>query len=167
MAFIPIPIFMCLWAIYIFPGSVHIFSCSKIGRPIIGIYKSLTDTWNVEIRTEAGRNSYSGNIRFEFPAFVSLQCTRWSGRKRGDSSVKWRLSSVSYLARPRLMSGLRGPVVHSHACVRSGPIAFWGPVCLGGPVPPTAHSYIALHLSNVTCFSLCLRSKILYPSCVQ
>ncbi len=27
-----------LWAIYIFPGSV-------IGRPILGIYKSLTETW--------------------------------------------------------------------------------------------------------------------------
>jgi hypothetical protein len=29
---------------YIFPGSFQIFSFSRIGRPIVGIYKSLTDT---------------------------------------------------------------------------------------------------------------------------
>jgi hypothetical protein len=40
---VPIPTFMCLLAIYIFPGLVHIFGCSKIDRQLLEIYKSLTD----------------------------------------------------------------------------------------------------------------------------
>ncbi len=47
--------FMCLGAIYIFPGSVHIFSCNRIGRPIVGIYKSLTDTYSMEMGTQAAQ----------------------------------------------------------------------------------------------------------------
>jgi len=37
-ATVPISTFMCLWVIYIFPRSVHIFFCSRIGRPTGGIY---------------------------------------------------------------------------------------------------------------------------------
>ncbi len=42
----PIPTFMFLSGIYIFPGSVCLFGCRKIGRQSWEyIYKSLTDTW--------------------------------------------------------------------------------------------------------------------------
>ncbi len=61
--------FMCLKAIYIFPGSVHIFPpAEKKGRPIVGIYNSLTDTWmwKLELRP---RYSFSGNICLKFSAF--------------------------------------------------------------------------------------------------
>ncbi len=44
-ASVPISTFMRLWAIYIFPGSVCLFCCRKIRGPILGIYKSLIDTW--------------------------------------------------------------------------------------------------------------------------
>ncbi len=44
-ATVPIPTFMFLCAIYIFPWSVCIFCCKKWSGPIVGIYKSLTATW--------------------------------------------------------------------------------------------------------------------------
>jgi hypothetical protein len=39
-----LPTFMFLWAIFIFPWSICLFSCRKIGGPAVGIYISLTDT---------------------------------------------------------------------------------------------------------------------------
>ncbi len=42
----PFSTFMCLWAIYIFPESVHIFFCSQVGRPILEyINRSQTNEW--------------------------------------------------------------------------------------------------------------------------
>ncbi len=43
---------MYLLAICIFPRSVHLFCCSKIGRPILGVFKSPTDTWLSRIGNE-------------------------------------------------------------------------------------------------------------------
>ncbi len=53
LASFPIPTFMYLWAIYIFPGSVCLSGCSKIGRSILGIYINCSQihecgTWETE-----------------------------------------------------------------------------------------------------------------------
>jgi hypothetical protein len=43
---VPISPYMCLWAIYIYISMIRsTFSCSRIGRLILGMHKSLTDTW--------------------------------------------------------------------------------------------------------------------------
>jgi len=58
----PISTFMCLWAIYIVPGSV-------------GIYKSLTDAWMWKLELKP-RYFFSGNICFEkFRYFVFAVCS--------------------------------------------------------------------------------------------
>ncbi len=60
-ASIQISTFMCLWTIYIFPGSV----LQQNRQTIMGIYKSLTDTWMWKLWRRP-HNSFSGNICLEF-----------------------------------------------------------------------------------------------------
>jgi hypothetical protein len=49
--------------------SVCLFCCKKIGGPIVGIYKSLTDTWMCKLGLRL-RSSFSGSTQIE----ISLQC---------------------------------------------------------------------------------------------
>jgi hypothetical protein len=67
-ASVPVSTWSCLWEIHIFPGLAHIFFCSRIGRPVIGIYKSLTDTWMWKLGLSS-RYSFFGNICFEISIF--------------------------------------------------------------------------------------------------
>ncbi len=60
VASVPISTFIWLWAIYIFPRSVCLFCCRKICRSILGIYKSLTDTWMWKLRLRPSK-TFSGN----------------------------------------------------------------------------------------------------------
>ncbi len=78
----PISTFMCLWAIYMYIPRIgpHIFSSRK-GRPIVGIYNTLTDTWMWKLGLRP-RYSFSGNICFQFSAFCL--CSAYS-------SVFWGL----------------------------------------------------------------------------
>ncbi len=45
MLCLSVPTLIYQWEFYIFPGSVCLFCCREICGPILGIYKSLTDTW--------------------------------------------------------------------------------------------------------------------------
>ncbi len=71
-ASVPISTLMCLWAIYIFPGWVHIFSWSRIGRPIVEIYKSFTDPWIWKLRSEVAQFLFWEYL-FRISSIVSLQ----------------------------------------------------------------------------------------------
>ncbi len=68
----PISTFMYLWAIDIFPASVHIFSFSRVGSPIVEIYKSLTDSWMWKLGLR--------NVCFEFSVLglCSVRSQLWA-----------------------------------------------------------------------------------------
>ncbi len=74
---VPISIFLCLWTTFMFPGSVCLFCCRKICGPILGIYKSLTDTWMWKLVLRP-RYSFPGNTSVGF----LLQCDAYVCRVR-------------------------------------------------------------------------------------
>jgi hypothetical protein len=90
-ASVPISTFMSRWAIYIFPGSVHIFSCSRIGRPIVRIlYINSSQTH------ECGNWNWSCAIPF-LGIFVSnFQYRIFAVRSTGRSTVVICNIFVSY-----------------------------------------------------------------------
>ncbi len=71
----PISTFLCLWEIYIAPPRIGLhISSSRIGRPVVGIHKSLTDAWMWKLGLRP-RYSFSGNICFEISVFCL--CSVW------------------------------------------------------------------------------------------
>ncbi len=83
-ASIPISAFICLRAIDIFSESVHIFSCSRIGRPTLGIHNSLTDecgNWDLG-RAIPFLGIFVSNFRYcVFAVYIYLRNQRLSMSK--------------------------------------------------------------------------------------
>ncbi len=92
-ASVPISTFICLWSIYIFPRSAHLFSCSRIGRPIREIHKSLTETW---IGTVAAQ-CLAWEYLFQIFGIVSLHCML------GTLSFILKSSSSFFLFHPTVL----------------------------------------------------------------
>ena len=84
---VPISTFMCLWAIYIFPRSAHLFSSNRIGRPIRGIYKSLTETWMWEFDCSRAV-TFLGTLvsNFRYSVFAVHSPCYWPDLCRGVSA---------------------------------------------------------------------------------
>ncbi len=82
--------FMYLWAIYIFPWSVCLFCCSQIVRPILAIYKSLTDTVHECRNCEQGHSFIYGNTKIGY----SVQCAIRYGSVLPYQSIENKFVSI-------------------------------------------------------------------------
>ncbi len=106
-ASVPISTFMNLWAIYtcIFPRLVHLFSCSRIGRPIVWEYINRSQKneyrnwgWGLPVQFWV--------YLFRFFGILSSQCTGWTLYPEPSSLI------ISFDGLPRLyfylyLAGLR------------------------------------------------------------
>ncbi len=88
-ASVRISTFMCLWAIYIFPGLVHIFSCCRIVGPIVGIYKIAHRNMNVEIGTEAAPIPFLWIFLTNFRYCVFAESTVVHQQLKSSNQLKW------------------------------------------------------------------------------
>ncbi len=77
---------MFLWAIYIFPPSVCLFCCRKIGGLIIGIYKSLTCTWMWKLGLKAAQFIFWGNTNRNFFA-VCMNLSVWKKHSLSNITI--------------------------------------------------------------------------------
>ncbi len=104
--FLTIPSFMYFWAINIFLGSVCLFFffCSHIGKPILGIYKLLTDTWMKELRKRAHTVSFLGIHKSVFR--YSVLC--WSHL----ADCGWDLAGVSQMPHATVSADFTAFVAH-------------------------------------------------------
>ncbi len=75
----PISTFKCLWAFYLFPGSVYLFPPAEKADPswqyIIRSQTHECHMWKLGLRP---RYSFSGNICFKFSAFCPCSAPFWA-----------------------------------------------------------------------------------------
>ncbi len=101
MSCLPIPTFIYLWEIYMFSGSVWLICCSQICGPILGIYKSLTDTWMWKLWLgEAAQFPEKEHINWDFAVYCTSHLTAGI-----DIRVESRLATraVEMLGGPELL----------------------------------------------------------------
>jgi hypothetical protein len=67
---LPVPTLIYLGEVYIFPGSVCLFCCREICGPILGIYKSLTDTCMWKLGLQGRAIPRKGIHKWDFPCSV-------------------------------------------------------------------------------------------------